>query len=176
VLGGVRDVARIHYPSCTDSIKTSLQFLCNFVVINASEGSLCFQNFHWVNTRCNIFLSGVAMIVNRISGVYEWNIYIQSGMLYFRSLKIVQHDIIHYCCVCGFFVLSFLASFLLGGSSIPQFNTVESPLGYVACFLNLSYWRRICDMQARHYCCACGIFSFNFSAFSSWVVPVFLLE
>jgi hypothetical protein len=26
VLGGVRDVARIHYPSCTDSIKQSLQF------------------------------------------------------------------------------------------------------------------------------------------------------
>jgi hypothetical protein len=40
VLGGVRDVAPIHYPSCTDSIKPSLQFLCNFVVINASEGSL----------------------------------------------------------------------------------------------------------------------------------------
>jgi hypothetical protein len=45
VLGGVRDVARIHYLSCTDSIKPSLQFLCYFVVINASEESLCFQNF-----------------------------------------------------------------------------------------------------------------------------------
>jgi hypothetical protein len=45
VLGGVRDVARMHYPSCTDSIKPSLQFSCNFVVINASEGSLCFQIF-----------------------------------------------------------------------------------------------------------------------------------
>jgi hypothetical protein len=43
VLGGVRDVALIHYPSCTDSIKLSLQCSCNFVVINASEGSLCFQ-------------------------------------------------------------------------------------------------------------------------------------
>jgi hypothetical protein len=43
VLGGVRDVAHIQYPSCTDSIKPSLQFLCYFVVINASEGSLCFQ-------------------------------------------------------------------------------------------------------------------------------------
>jgi hypothetical protein len=42
---GVRDVARIHYPSCTDSIKPSLQFSCYFVVINASEGSLCFQIF-----------------------------------------------------------------------------------------------------------------------------------
>jgi hypothetical protein len=41
VLGGGRDVA--HYLSCTDPIKLSLQFLCNFVVINASEGSLCFQ-------------------------------------------------------------------------------------------------------------------------------------
>jgi hypothetical protein len=43
VLRGVRDVARIHYPSCTDSIKPSLQFFWNFVVIYASKGSLCFQ-------------------------------------------------------------------------------------------------------------------------------------
>jgi hypothetical protein len=45
VLGGVMDVALIYYPSCTDSIKPSQQFSCNFVVINAFEGSLCFQNF-----------------------------------------------------------------------------------------------------------------------------------
>jgi hypothetical protein len=32
------------------------------------------------------------------------------------------------------------------------------------------------DRSARHYCCACGIFSFNFSVFSSWFVPIFLLE
>jgi hypothetical protein len=32
-------------PSCADSIKPCLQFLCNFVVINVSEGSLCFQIF-----------------------------------------------------------------------------------------------------------------------------------
>jgi hypothetical protein len=32
------------------------------------------------------------------------------------------------------------------------------------------------DRSARHYRCACGISSFNFSAFSSWVVPIFLLE
>jgi hypothetical protein len=31
--GGVRDVAFNHYLSCTDAIKPSLQFLCNFVVI-----------------------------------------------------------------------------------------------------------------------------------------------
>jgi hypothetical protein len=43
VLGGVSDVALIYYPSCTDLIKPSLQFLCYFVVIIASEGSLCFQ-------------------------------------------------------------------------------------------------------------------------------------
>jgi hypothetical protein len=35
---------------CTDSIKPSLQFLCYFVVINASEGSLCFKNFDWVQS------------------------------------------------------------------------------------------------------------------------------
>jgi hypothetical protein len=43
VLWDLTDIALIHYPSCTDSIKPSLQFSCNFVVINASEGSLCFQ-------------------------------------------------------------------------------------------------------------------------------------
>jgi hypothetical protein len=32
------------------------------------------------------------------------------------------------------------------------------------------------DRSARHYCCACNIFSFNFSAFSSKVVPIFILE
>jgi hypothetical protein len=47
VLWGVRDVALIHYPSCSDSIKPSVQLLCYFVVINASEGSLCFRNFIW---------------------------------------------------------------------------------------------------------------------------------
>jgi hypothetical protein len=48
------DVALIHYPLCTDSIKPCLQFLCNFVVINASEGSLCFQIFtcHIWKTTC----------------------------------------------------------------------------------------------------------------------------
>jgi hypothetical protein len=51
VLGAVRDVALIYYPSCTDSNKPSLQFLCNFVVINASEGSLCFQIFIFIYIR-----------------------------------------------------------------------------------------------------------------------------
>jgi hypothetical protein len=37
---GVRDIALIHYPLCTDSIKPSSQFSCYFVVINASKGSL----------------------------------------------------------------------------------------------------------------------------------------
>jgi hypothetical protein len=46
LLRGVSDVSHIHYPSCTDSIKPSVQLSCNFVVINASEGSLCFQIFN----------------------------------------------------------------------------------------------------------------------------------
>jgi hypothetical protein len=32
------------------------------------------------------------------------------------------------------------------------------------------------DRSALHYCCICSIFSLNFSTFSSWVVPIFLLE
>jgi hypothetical protein len=55
VLVGVMDVALIHYPSCTDSIKPqNLQFSCKFVVINASEGSLCFQIFILHNSRCQV--------------------------------------------------------------------------------------------------------------------------
>jgi hypothetical protein len=45
-----RDVVHFHYPSCTDSIKPSLQFSCNFVVINASEVSLCSQILKGLST------------------------------------------------------------------------------------------------------------------------------
>jgi hypothetical protein len=38
VLEGVVDVELIHYSSCTDSIKPSLPFSCNFVVIDSSKG------------------------------------------------------------------------------------------------------------------------------------------
>jgi hypothetical protein len=44
---------------------------------------------------------------------------------------------LHYCCACGNLVLSICFFFLLGGSSIPYWNTVESPSRYVACFFNL---------------------------------------
>jgi hypothetical protein len=37
VLRVVKDVALFHYPSCTDSIKSSLQFSCNFAVFNSPE-------------------------------------------------------------------------------------------------------------------------------------------
>jgi hypothetical protein len=54
VLGDVRDVALIHYPLCIDSIKPSLQFSSNFVVINASEESLCFQILILHNSRYQV--------------------------------------------------------------------------------------------------------------------------
>jgi hypothetical protein len=38
----MRDVARFHNPSCTYSLKPSLQFSRNFVVIYASNGLLYF--------------------------------------------------------------------------------------------------------------------------------------
>jgi hypothetical protein len=44
----------------------------------------------------------------------------------------------HFCCAYNLFIFFYSAIFLLGGSSIPHLNTVESPLRYVACFLNLS--------------------------------------
>jgi hypothetical protein len=55
VLGGIRDVGLFHYPSCTDSIKLSLQISCNFVAINAFEGSLCFQIIFKGNVDPKIF-------------------------------------------------------------------------------------------------------------------------
>jgi hypothetical protein len=45
VLGDVRNVAHFNYLSCKDSIKPSLQFSFNFVVINASEGSPFYKMF-----------------------------------------------------------------------------------------------------------------------------------
>jgi hypothetical protein len=53
-----------HYPSCIDSIKPSLQFACNFVAINASQGSpfyqicihhsLQYENIHSLRCFCYI--------------------------------------------------------------------------------------------------------------------------
>jgi hypothetical protein len=43
-----------HYPPCTDSIKP--QFLCSIVVINASEGSLCFQILFSIRVKMCTFI------------------------------------------------------------------------------------------------------------------------
>jgi hypothetical protein len=61
MLNCVRDVA--HYPSCTDSIKPSLHFSCNFVVINASKGSLSFQTDCASLEKKQIQTATVALIV-----------------------------------------------------------------------------------------------------------------
>jgi hypothetical protein len=45
----------------------------------------------------------------------------------------------HICCAYGNLVFFYSTMFLLGGSGIPHLNTDKSPLGYVACFLNLSF-------------------------------------
>jgi hypothetical protein len=47
--GDARVAALFHFSSCTDSNKSSLQFLCNFVVLNASEGSL-FSRYLYITT------------------------------------------------------------------------------------------------------------------------------
>jgi hypothetical protein len=39
---------------CMDSIVILLLLFSYFVVINASEGSLCFQNFVLYNSRCQV--------------------------------------------------------------------------------------------------------------------------
>jgi hypothetical protein len=46
------------------SYKPSLQFSSNFVVINASEGSLCFQNFRKILGQCN-FSIVISKIIKR---------------------------------------------------------------------------------------------------------------
>jgi hypothetical protein len=45
----------------------------------------------------------------------------------------------NYCCTWGYFRSFFSVKFLLGNSIIPHLNIVESPLGYLDCFLNLSF-------------------------------------
>jgi hypothetical protein len=69
------------------------------------------------------------------------------------------------------------ASFLLGGSSIPHLNTVESPLGYDACFLNLSFdvISVICRLhnfrspfKIPFYLVPPILFSFRAHAFFTW--------
>jgi hypothetical protein len=57
-------------------------------------------------------------------------------MLYFRSLQIVQHDII---IVLVVFLFSTFRHFLVGWFQYSYLNNVESPLGNVACFLTLSF-------------------------------------
>jgi hypothetical protein len=49
VLGGVRDVALLHYPSCTDSMKQSLQFSCKFAVFNAPEDHFVSRYWYFNN-------------------------------------------------------------------------------------------------------------------------------
>jgi hypothetical protein len=63
-------------------------------------------------------------------------------MLYVRSLKIVQHDIIVVLLVIKFFFFS--AIFFMGGYSIPHLNNVESPL---ACFL-----KAIAFFEVSNFC------------------------
>jgi hypothetical protein len=57
-----RDVALIHDPICTNSIKSSLQFSCNFVVINTSEWSL-FSRFLNIN---------FCLFVNKLVCLFEF--------------------------------------------------------------------------------------------------------
>jgi hypothetical protein len=47
---------------CTDSFKPSLQFSCNFVVINASKGSLSFQIFIIISSFQNNAFYGFELI------------------------------------------------------------------------------------------------------------------
>jgi hypothetical protein len=61
VLWSVRGVEFIHYPSCTHSIKPSLQFSSNFVVINAYEG--CYHIFKVYLDKC--YLNKVDVISPR---------------------------------------------------------------------------------------------------------------
>jgi hypothetical protein len=74
MLGGVRDVARIHYPTCTDSIKPSLQFSCNFVVINASEGSLCsrFLYFTTAGVKCCVAAVKSCLVLHFSIVIFFW--------------------------------------------------------------------------------------------------------
>jgi hypothetical protein len=82
------------------------------------------------------------------------NIYLYSNgqhnlVLSFYNLQWLQEYESRLCFLIHLFIfVYYLFIFLLGGSSIPQLNTFESYLGYVACLLNLSFDVLICDVKA----------------------------
>jgi hypothetical protein len=63
VLEGVRDVELIHYPSCTDSIKPTLQFSRNFAVLMLPGDhffpDICIRAF-FVQQYINVFVTIVS--------------------------------------------------------------------------------------------------------------------
>jgi hypothetical protein len=74
--------------------------------------------------------------------------------------------------LCFWYLRSFhSAIFLFFGSSIPHLNTVESPLGYVACFLNSSFHVLyvICRLHNLwFYLVPPIVFSYRTNAFFTW--------
>jgi hypothetical protein len=80
--------------------------------------------------------------------------------------------------LCLWYFSSFYSAIiLLGGSSIPHMNTVDSPLGYMACFLNLSFdvLSVICKLhnlwspfKIPFYLVLPIVYSFRAHAFFTW--------
>jgi hypothetical protein len=77
------------------------------------------------------FIATSALFVPTVEAVKSRPIHSIRDVI-FPILK--DHSARHYCYACGILVLIYSASFLFCGSSIPHLNTVESPLGYEACF------------------------------------------
>jgi hypothetical protein len=83
------------YPSYTASVKPNLQCSCNFVVINASEGSLCFQIFI-------SYFRFVATNSQKHENKIKSNFIAAKSKRTTKSCKFLRHSICICVCFCKF--------------------------------------------------------------------------
>jgi hypothetical protein len=87
-----------HYPSCTDSIKPSPSFSCNFVVINASMGWHFIQIFFWPQSVVKAmtvthFTSSFIKILLQETNVYIDDLFLRpQECTWVELLQLLQHD------------------------------------------------------------------------------------
>jgi hypothetical protein len=80
VLGGLRDVALFHYPSCKNSIKPSLQFLCNFA------------NFLFY--RMNMYIVSSFTILSELVGKVQSSLKVIAGRVGYSPTTVIRQPFI----------------------------------------------------------------------------------
>jgi hypothetical protein len=133
---GCEGCCTLHCLSCTDSIKPSLQFSCNYdnVVINVSEGSLSFQIFYSFPVDSSVLHSCFALqkmwlslpwimyyVYNYVKPCYH-NISIRDCILFIFILNVLIHcakdNMISFACIM---IITIVCLFLFLITSILSF-------------------------------------------------------